>query len=199
MGKPQENVIPSKKVVHNHNWMFEQIIRSQFGPRESLRQALTEAQFSLLNPDRAKLLSTKTTAPEKSLQDADAVIQVPLKRQTSTGVRVRYLVEHKSSFDVNQLMSQLLRYQYGLYEISKEPIITVVINNGPVSRDREQLSFQDCIADPGNEFWQVYGEYVLNFNAVILNLQDQAVQHLRRHWDCMQWARRWVNLTSRRD
>lgn len=172
----QENSNPRNRAVRNHNWMFEQIIRSQFGPSESLRQALTDEQLSLIDADKAELLSTKTTSPDNSLQDADAVIRVPLKEHGTSGIRIRYLIEHKSSIDINKLTSQLLRYQYGLYEISKEPIVTIVINNGPVSKYGEQLSFHDWIDDPGEAFWQIYGDYLLRFNVLILNLKDPDIQ-----------------------
>ncbi len=173
----EDDFNPSKTTAHNHNWMFEQIIRSEFGPRESLKQVLNKQQLSLIDINQATLLSTKSTSPEKTLQDSDALIQVPIIGEKSSAVRIRFLVEHKSSIRIQQLASQLLRYQYGHYETSKEPIVTVVINNGPVSKHHDSLSFQDQLDNPGDAFWQAYGEYVLNFNALILNLQDPKIQH----------------------
>ena len=167
-----------KKIIHNHNWMIEQIIRSIFGPRVTLSEVLNRLQMSVVNIDKAELVLTKTTSPDKSLQDSDSVIRLPLKGQeSSTGIRVRFLVEHKSSIDISGLIRQILRYQYGLYQHSKEPIITVVVNNGPVTKFRENISFQDWTDDPGNDFWQTFGDYVLQFNILVLNLQDPEVQN----------------------
>ena len=168
----------SRRIVHNHNWMMEQIMRSRSGPKVALSETLDRQKKSVVNVDKAELVSTKTTSPDKSLQDADSVIRLPPKGQeSSTGVRFRFLVEHKSEVNIDGLMRQILRYQYGLYKLSKEPIVTVVINNGPVTKFRQNISFQDWTDDPGNEFWQAYGDHVLQFNTFVLNLQDPEVQN----------------------
>ena len=166
----------SKKIVHNHNWMMEQIMRSRSGPKLTLSETLSRQNMSVVNIDMAELVSTKTTSPDKSLQDADSVIRLPPKGQESS-IRVRCLVEHKSEVNIDGLMRQILRYQYGLYKLSKEPIITVVINNGPVTKFRERINFQDWADDPGDEFWQAYGDHVLQFNILVLNLQDPEIQN----------------------
>ena len=166
----------SKKIVHNHNWMMEQIMRSRSGPKVTLSETLSRQKMPVVNIDMAELVSTKTTSPDKSLQDADSVIRLPPKGQESS-IRVRCLVEHKSEVNIDGLMRQILRYQYGLYKLSKEPIITVVINNGPVTKFRERINFQDWTDDPGNEFWQAYGDHVLQFNIFVLNLQDPEIQN----------------------
>ena len=165
-----------KKIVHNHNWMMEQIMRSRSGPKVTLSETLSRQNMSVVNIDMAELVSTKTTSPDKSLQDADSVIRLPPKGQESS-IRVRCLVEHKSEVNIDGLMRQILRYQYGLYKLSKEPIITVVINNGPVTKFRERVNFQDWADDPGDEFWQAYGDHVLQFNILVLNLQDPEIQN----------------------
>ena len=168
----------SRRIVHNHNWMMEQIMRSRSGPKVALSETLDRQKKSVVNVDKAELVSTKTTSPDKSLQDADSVIRLPPKGQeSSTGVRFRFLVEHKSEVNIDGLMRQILRYQYGLYKLSKEPIVTVVINNGPVTKFRQNISFQDWTDDPGNEFWQAYGDHVLQFNIFVLNLQDPEIQN----------------------
>ena len=166
----------SRRIVHNHNWMMEQIMRSRSGPKVALSETLDRQKKSVVNVDKAELVSTKTTSPDKSLQDADSVIRLPPKGQESS-IRVRCLVEHKSEVNIDGLMRQILRYQYGLYKLSKEPIITVVINNGPVTKFRERINFQDWTDDPGNEFWQAYGDHVLQFNIFVLNLQDPEIQN----------------------
>ncbi len=162
---------------HDHDWMFSQVISSTRGAIEALRLTLSEEQWSVIDADRAELQVTRSKAPNKSLQDADAVIRVPLKSSASSAaVRFRFLVEHKSTIRYGDIFRQVLRYQSGLYALSREPVVTLIVNNGATWRGGSTMRFRDWLEDPGEVFWRTYGANVNQFDAIVVNLQDSKVQ-----------------------
>ncbi len=162
-------------VVCNHNWLFGTLIGWQQCQGDVLKLTFSEEHLSFINPDETTLLSTDLRSHELRIQVADTVIQVP-RLNTRDKLTVRFLLEHKSRIDEHELMLQLLRYQVGLYERQNSPVVTVLINNGQPAGKNGVLQFRNWLTDSNDEFWRVYGDSVMNFNVVILNLRDPQVQ-----------------------
>ena len=136
---------------------------------------LINEQIEIVNPEACELLPSTIILPRGAELDADAVFRVPVK-DSQREVIVRFLLEHKSEMNLDTLIKQLVAYQHGLYERDNTPVVNVVVNNGPVPRFGDKLNFRTWLSDMDDDFWRVYDEYIMGFNAIVLNLQDPQVQ-----------------------
>ena len=110
--------------------------------------------------------------------------------------------EHKSKINKRDLMRQLLRYQTGLYERAWSPVVTVVVHQqrrGAVRRARA-AGFATRLESADDALLRAYDGMVIDFNAVVLDLQDPQFQkrllkagHRSERWGGMRWDMRLAN------
>ncbi len=160
----------------NHNWLFNQMIGAAAGPSEALQDMLTDSMIGIVDLPRAELAPTRSSAPNQALQDADAVIRVPLLGASGRCARFRVLLEAKDRIRQDELMAQLRRYETGLYLQGNEPVVMVLINAGPPWPGGAAMEFRDWLADPGERFWTVFGAYVSSVRIRVVNLQEVPVR-----------------------
>ncbi len=160
----------------NHDWLFNQLIGASAGPSETLQDMLTDPMLRVIDLGRAELAPTRTSAPNQALQDADAVIRVPLLGASGHCARFRILLEAKDRIRQQALMPQVRRYETGLYLQSNEPVVMVLINAGAPWPDGAVMEFRDWLADPGEQFWAAFGEYVSSVKIRVVNLQEAQVR-----------------------
>ncbi len=92
------------------------------------------------------------------------------KRGSKKSTRILFLLEHKSYQDEG-LLRQILNYQTGIYDKTKEPVIPVVVYHGS-KKWRGVLSFHEYLSDFSGVLKRYFGKNVLNFKCRLLNLQD---------------------------
>ncbi len=97
---------------------------------------------------RAQLAPTRTNAPNQALQDADAVIRVPLRGAPDHCTHFRVLLEAKDTIRQQEFMPQVKRYETGLYLQSNEPVVMVLVNVGPQWPGGAVMEFRDWLSDP---------------------------------------------------
>ena len=163
-----------KPVVCDHNWLFGTLIGWQPCQSDLLRLSFSDKQLELIDPDRTVLLSTNLRSHDLRARAADTVIGV-VRAHGGGKLAVRCLLEHKSKINKRDLMRQLLRYQTGLYERAWSPVVTVVINNGAPLGERV-LRFRDQLESADDALLRAYDGMVIDFNAVVLDLQDPQFQ-----------------------
>ncbi len=101
-------------VARTHHWIFEKFLRTSLGIPLLIDLVFSQSQVQVIDSHKSLLLSTRTTSPRGSLQDADALIAVPLRENArGDNKSIQILVELKSKLRRKQLMSQLLRYYFG--------------------------------------------------------------------------------------
>ncbi len=164
-----------KEPVANHNWQFNQMIMLHDGPSETLRDTLSDEMLEVIDLSQAEIVFSRTNAPNHSLQDSDAVIRVP-PLGSSGRVQFRVLVEAKNEIRINDLMPQLKRYESGLYLRSNEPVVMLLLNVGAKWKGGDVMEFRDWLANPGDQFWDVYDEYVSKTKIRVVSLQDPETQ-----------------------
>jgi len=167
----------------NHNWMFDQTIRSPSGGRDSLLLTLDSIKIKQVNTTSVELISTHLTSPQGDPRDVDAMLRAePATRQsTIKKMTFRVLHEHKSDIKLGNLLMQLAEYQCGAYTMDSSPIVPIVVNNGrPWMRGGEicdQIQYRDYMSDMDASFWEAFDSEVMNFSAIVLNLRDPKIQH----------------------
>ena len=174
MSNQQKDAGSEKPVVCDHNWLFGTLIGWQPCQSDLLRLSFSDKQLELIDPDRTVLLSAHLRSPESRARAADTVIGVA-RAHGDGKLAVRCLFEHKSKINKRDLMRQLLRYQTGLYERAWSPVVTVVINNGAPLGERV-LRFRDQLESADDALLRAYDGMVIDFNAVVLDLQDPQFQ-----------------------
>ena len=178
----EEQIIVDKqkgnKVKFTHNWLFVKLCESRSFRRDALRLALNDEKFRIIDADRSELVPTAMGLADGSLGHADAVMTVPLSDRggSEREIIARFLFEHKSRIDRNSLGEQLVRYQGGLYQGDNTPVINVVVTNGSVPGFGGVFQFRHWLKQMDREFWREYDRYVMDFDALVVNLRDPQVQ-----------------------
>ena len=160
-----------------HHWLFGQFIRAEQGLELLLNLAFPTAQLDVLQPGESELIATQSTAPGGRSQEADAVARVPLKHPAKGGIRsISVLIEMKSRLEFNELIPQVARYQFGEYQKSRTPVVVLTVSNDARSKIDGKIHFSDWLADPGDAFWSVFGQTVMAFEVIVMNLRSKRIQ-----------------------
>jgi len=182
MGQKKKPASQMKAMRCNNDWLFATLIRHRVIRQSALEQALDQAAFDLLDTQNTELVAVETRNVEFHRLFADALVKVPFK-EVDSSVSIRVLLEHKSHINVEQLITQLLRYQTAFYEQENTAIVVIVINNGQPYGEGRALRFQHHLNPQVEDFWRQFGTLVLDFQVLLVNLQDQSVERRHRRSD----------------
>ena len=101
---------------------------------------------------------------------ADFVFSVNVKG-SGKKTDIMLLLEHKTGKG-GDLLQQLLEYQTAIYSTRKNPIVPVLVYQGPEKKWQGPLNFQDSLVGMIPTVRKRLGGVILNFNCRFLNLRE---------------------------
>ena len=159
------------KNSHAHDNFFKQEIESN--PDFTLyifRKVFTPATLRLFNWKTLKSEATAYIDQKSRPKMADFVFSIKPKGSSKT-TDIVILLEHKTG-QSGDVLQQLLEYQTAIYARRKNPIVPVLVYQGPDKRWRGGLQFQDSLEGMSKSIRNRLGGSILNFTCHFLNMQE---------------------------
>ncbi len=172
---------PLQKTISG-NW-HDRFFKANFGTPEQvwalLELALTPAQLATL--DRTSLvIRSGSMIDEESLKEYVSDLLVEVSLTDGSEFVLTLICEHKSYND-QRLMSQLLTYIARLYERKAKVVVPIVIYHGRTPWAQRLSFYETQHADLSPLMHSAWGELLVNFGLILLNLrQAEVLSELRR-------------------
>ena len=167
-GKNKKERDKSKKAGNPHDVFFKK--HSRKITLYVCRKVLTSGQFALF--DWRTFRSGGNSYVNRSGREkiADFLFSVKIKNSRQTA-EIALLLEHRTYQD-NKALQRLLEYMAAIYGVCQNPIIPIILHQGPEKEWREKLSFQDSLIGMTNEIRREFGGEILNFKPRFINFQE---------------------------
>ena len=160
---------------HHANFFFDTVSQAQFYP-EFVGIALPQRVRKLINLSTIAVEEKHFVDEELKAHQSDILFSV--QRKNGRECNLYLLFEHKSHPDSNILL-QLLRYMWRIYESQKtlSPVLPIVFHHGPEKWDLAR-SFQDLL-DLDDEEQKAIREFILNFRYILVDAKDMDIGALQ--------------------
>ena len=155
-----------------HDIFFKDIFVNTAFAAELFHKVLTPKEFAYFNWKTLRVEGTVYINKARKEKRADLLFSVKTKRGKKA-TDLLLLLEHKTGTGDGSIL-QLLEYQSAIYAKRKNPILPVLLYQGPEKTWKKPRSFQDSLEGMTPFIGEHFGGKILNFGYGLLNLQSIA-------------------------